>query len=413
MTNKIDEIKNRILCGDALEELKKFPNECVDMIITSPPYWGLRDYGVKGQIGLEPTLEEYLEKILGITKELKRVLKKSGVMFWNHGDAYCSSPPGNKFNDKHEVGDGLYGRLIDRNGMLDKNAKQIIFKKATDNERLYAGAEGRLKGGGISGVKQKCLMLQNWRLIIRMIDAQGWILRNTIVWHKPNHMPSSVKDRFANSYEPVFMLVKSKRYYFDLDAVREPITTFENRLMGIDREKDYPSAKRNKFSFNYRVRDAKKKSEQCPQFKASKKEIENYTKIPQDQAESFESPRAWKNKWHPEKYGKNDPQGARRGRIVPDGQVSANPAGKNPGDVWTIATQPFIEAHFATFPEKLLIKPIKAGCPPKGIVLDPFCGSGTSALVAQKLGRNYIGIEISEEYCKIAEKRLSQNYFKF
>ena len=187
---------NQIICGDALEVLKTFPDESVNLIVTSPPYWGLRDYGVEGQIGLEPTLEEYLEKMLKITKELKRVLKKTGVMFWNMGDNYSTTPPGNK-ND-----------FFSHSG-LNKGARAQVNK--VDNPIKYK-----------TKIPQKCMCLQNYRLILRMIDEQGWILRNIIIWHKPNHMPSSVKDRFTNAYEPVFMLVKNKRYYFDLDAVRVP-----------------------------------------------------------------------------------------------------------------------------------------------------------------------------------------------
>ena len=173
---------NQIIQGDTLKVLKTWPDDLVDTIITSPPYWGLRDYGVKGQIGLEPTLDEFIEKNLAITKELQRVLKPTGVMYWNHGDCYGGN------NSRASQG-GRAGFGTPREG---------TFKRAA----------------------AKCLAMQNYRLIFKMIDHQGWILRNTIIWHEPNHMPSSVKDRFANSYEPVFMLVKKKKYWFDLDAVR-------------------------------------------------------------------------------------------------------------------------------------------------------------------------------------------------
>lgn len=305
----------------------------------------MRDYGVEGQIGLEPTLDEYLNKLLAITGELKRVLKPTGVMFWNHGDCYSAS--------------------------------------------------------GGAGLQAKCMVVQNYRLILQMIGQQGWILRNTIVWHKPNHMPSSVKDRFANSYEPVFMLVKKKKYWFDLDAVR----------------------------------------------------------VKQKEA-TFERAKYGEGKWN-----------------VKD--MTVNSSGKNPGDVWKIPTQPFPEAHFATFPEKLVLPMIKSSCPKQickkcekareritrredkytpvgvgskkgekrqrgngyyrpnsketggmplslrqtigwtncgcnagwrsGVVLDPFMGAGTTAAVANKLKRDWIGIELSEEYIKIAKKRIKAN----
>ena len=184
----LEGFKNKIICGDTLTELKKLPNEFVDCIITSPPYWGLRDYGIEGQIGLEPTLEKYLGKLLKITAELKRVLKPSGVMFWNHGDSYGGSNCGK--NDYRN----------------NKSLQRDIYQKPSTQAKL----------------SPKCLVLQNYRLVLRMIDEQGWILRNTIIWHKPNHLPESVKDRFTKSYEPVFMLVKNKKYYFNLDAVRKP-----------------------------------------------------------------------------------------------------------------------------------------------------------------------------------------------
>ena len=180
----------------------------------------VRDYGVEGQVGLEPTLSEFLEKMLNITKELKRVLKKTGVMFWNHGDNYSASGKG--MNPTNEpTGKQVY---VMKN--IDRNCKHCgkSFKGNPMQNFCSAQCSGvdntpRSEKGLI---QPKCLCLQNYRLILRMIDEQGWILRNSIIWNKPNHMPSSVKDRFSNSYEPVFMLTKNKKYWFDLDAVRVP-----------------------------------------------------------------------------------------------------------------------------------------------------------------------------------------------
>jgi len=414
---------NKVICGNVLDELRKFPSDCIDTIITSPPYWGLRDYGEDtktiwggdekcehqfniiadtlrkatpgdkpssksiiaihrsnkenrpgkpsefcskcgawfGQLGLEPTLDLYINHLLQITAELKRVLKKSGVLWWNHGDCYGGSGMGLSYA----------GHTKGPKSILSDNLLNAMPKVAH-----------------VRGKYNKCLLLQNWRLILKMIDEQGWILRNTIIWNKPNAMPSSVKDRFANKYEPVFFLTKSQKYFFDLDAVRIPAKTNENRPL-------------RKESFNYRVRDSQKKSEQCPQFKATKEEIERYkkgqTSIPQAQAESFGSPRA--RYWRKQKF------------ITPDQEGAFHLLGKNPGDVWTIATQPcpkeYRGVHFATFPEKLVEPMILAGCPKEGIVLDPFCGLGTTCVVAKRLNRNYIGIEISKEYAKLAEKRIN------
>jgi len=293
---------NHIYQGDTLAVLKTFPPDCIDTVITSPPYWGLRDYGVDGQIGLEKTIEEYLDKMLDITQELQRMLKPTGVMFWNHGDSYASQG-----NEKSRwAGDGKISKSYMGRAMC-------------------------------STIQAKCLMLQNYRLILKMIDEQGWILRNSIIWHKPNAMPSSVKDRFSNSYEPVFMLVKKKKYWFDLDAVRVAHTSL-NKPPG-NKQKD----------------------------REDKKMTRN-----------------------------------------PTAKQAFSPAGKNPSDLWKIATHPFPEAHFATFPPKLIEPMIKAGCPKKGVVLDPFMGAGTTGMVAKELGRNYIGTELSKEYIKIAEARIKK-----
>ena len=409
-------------------------------LLRRPIIDGLRNYGVDGQIGLEPTLDEYLEKLLKITAELKRVLKPTGILFWNHGDCYG----------------GMQGKFA---GWPDSKTKADIPRHKKPKQY------------------QKCLMLQNWRLILEMIDTQGWILRNVLIWHKPNHMPSSVKDRFANAYEPVFMLVKNKKYYFDLDAVRVPHTVCgvtDKRPMGILRQKLYPNSGYNKsddphlaqYKFNYRVRDAEKKSEQCPQFKATKEEIERYKK-------------EWEMPYHPS----GDPTiHGQRLPPQPNQEGAFHPLGKNPGDLWQIPTQPAPPEvrgkFFAMFPEKLVEPMILAGCPefvckkcgkPRekvfethnpegitgrkgkpmvvngkvdlskegkriekghnstvyysgkfigwtdcgcnagfepGIVLDPFMGSGTTAVVAKKLGRDYIGIELNSEYVSLARERL-------
>src|SRR3990167_4249257 len=162
---QIDDIKNTILCGDALLELQKIPTESIDAIVTSPPYYGLRDYGVEGQIGLEKTLGEYLGNMLSITAELKRVLKKTGTMWWNHGDSYGTKSGGTQ-------------QLVDCE-------KSTQYGQIKYNSEKFAVSQDRDKG-----VPEKSLLLQAHRLAIRMIDEQAWILRNQIIWHKPNVMPS-------------------------------------------------------------------------------------------------------------------------------------------------------------------------------------------------------------------------------
>lgn len=185
---------NKIFCENCLDTLKRMNNDSVDCVITSPPYWGLRDYGVEGQIGLEPSLEEYIEKLFLIMKELKRVLKPTGVIFWNHGDSYGGSGMGLSYSI-HTKG---------KNSILPDNLNYLP------------------KVAHTRGKYNKSMLMQNYRLILRCIDELGLVLRNIIIWHKPNGMPASVKDRFANKYEPVFMMVKSKKYWFDLDSIRKP-----------------------------------------------------------------------------------------------------------------------------------------------------------------------------------------------
>lgn len=311
---------NHIYQGDSLEMLKTMPDQAIDCIITSPPYFGLRDYQVDGQIGLENSVEEYLEKLLFITNELKRILKKTGSMFWNHGDCYGGSGCG-KSDYREEFS------LSRPEHYSDKPNPQL---KLTP----------------------KCLVMQNYQLVLRMIDEQGWILRNQIVWQKPNAMPESVKDRFANAWEPIFVLTKSGRYFFDLDHVRIESKT--------------PAVK-----FNLRVPDSQRGYKKSGQYRASEKEQESY-------------------------HGQS---------------IQPRDNGKNPGDVWSVLTRGFPQAHFATFPEKLIAPMIAAGCPEGGIVLDPFMGSGTTGLVAKKLGRRYVGIELNPDYVVMAKRRMSQMTF--
>lgn len=304
--------------GSCLEELKKMKDESVDCIITSPPYYGLRDYGVDGQIGLEPSLNEYLEKMLQITAELKRVLKKEGTMWWNHGDSY-SRPAG-------KGGSG------------------------TPDPR-YSRGQGYVGNDTSKYYPEKSLILQAHRLAIRMVDEQGWILRNQIIWHKPNVMPQSVRDRFTVDFEPVFFFSKSKKYWFE--------TQYEPRTVS-----DEAALKKLKVS------------------KVTKKIF----------GTTLQQGANWKQ------------GGLAEYKITHEPYV--NPLGRNKRTVWKIPTKPFKEAHFATFPEALVEPMIKAGCPPNGIVLDPFAGAGTTCLVARKLGRDFIGIELNSQYIEIAKRRL-------
>ena len=295
---------NKILCGDSLTELKKLPAESIDCVMTSPPYWALRDYGIEGQLGLEPTFEEYIKNLCDIFDEVKRVLKKSGTCWINLGDTYSGNKEGKT--------DNIVSNYL-------KDTTKNIHKK-------------------VNGVSEKSLCNIPARFSIEM-QNRGWILRNVIIWHKPNCIPSSVKDRFTVDFEYLFFFVKNKKYFFETQY--EPVK--EESLI------------RAEYKLN-------------------------------------QTDYAWKavNVQNLEKMGS---------RIV-------NPLGRNKRTVWSICTQPFTEAHFAVYPEELCKTPIKAGCPESGIVLDIFSGAGTTALVALKNNRRFIGIELSPKYIEIAMNRL-------
>jgi len=361
---------NEIHCGDAAKILKEFPNESVDCIITSPPYYGLRDYGTEGQIGNEKTFDEYLDKILQITAELKRVLKKTGTLWWNHGDSYGGSGMG--------VGTKIY-------------------KESYQHEKRPETERGNTK----------CLMLQAHRLAIRMIDEQGWILRNQIIWHKPNCMPASVKDRFTVDFEPILFFTKSKKYWFDQqkEALADPTrTNFTSGRRTFGKNKDRNDNDMGERSKNYSFPDGRNKrcvwkintkpypeahfavfpeelceipiKAGCPEFicnkcgKAREKIIETKT------LERYELPKDNPN-YRPSRYDKDTPykgQGMRYAETIEKGLTDC---GCNAG--WK-----------------------------NGIVLDPFIGSGTTAIVAERLGRKWIGIELNPEYKKLAESRFNQ-----
>jgi site-specific DNA-methyltransferase (cytosine-N4-specific) len=355
---------NQVICGDTLETLKTFPVESIDCIITSPPYYGLRDYGIEGQIGLEKTPEEYLDKLREIMIEIKRVLKKTGTIWWNMGDTYGSH----------------------RSGEADFTASK--FGESTERQPTLG--------------KEKCLLMIPERFALMCIDL-GFILRNKIIWYKPNAMPSSVKDRFSNCWEYLFLFSKSKKYYFDLDAVRERHKWISKKGKRIGSDTIGQGSKLIKHDLAV---GRKFGSYSDP---LHTKSLNPLGKNPGDVIT------------YNTKYEENLPQGkSMADRIAIRRKLFGfnhehtldHPLGRNPGDVigdfWEITTQPFKEAHFAVFPEKLCERPILAGCPKSGIVLDPFCGSGTALVVAKRLGRNFIGIDIKPEYCEMTRKRLEK-----
>jgi DNA modification methylase len=323
-----DDFINKIIQGDALKILRQIPDEVVDTIITSPPYWGLRDYGVKGQIGLEKTPEEYVEKLVNIFREARRVLRKSGTLWLNLGDTYYGGGFGYSDETDEEFAE-KYPKQATNRGTVSIETRNKLYKIRSFKHPV---------------LKPKDLVGIPWRVAFAL-QQDGWYLRQDIIWAKPNPMPESVKDRCTKSHEYIFLLSKSLKYYFDNKAIAEPLS--EDTL------------KRVQYAFNpYKgnIQGAVKSNDQ---------------------------------------------------KIFQQHVLSGKKKTRNKRDVWWITTKPFRGAHFATFPENLVEPMILVGCPKDGIVLDPFIGSGTTAVVAKKLGRNYIGIELNPKYVQLAEARIN------
>ncbi|WP_197705456.1 DNA-methyltransferase [Dolichospermum compactum] len=275
---------NFLINGEALKSLKKLPNSLVQTVITSPPYYGQRDYCTEEQIGIEENPDEYINRLLEIFDEVKRVLKEDGTLWINLGDKYID--------------------------------------------------------GSLAGLP--------WKLALALKE-RGWILRSDIIWYKPNAMPSSVKNRPTTDHEYMFLFAKSSKYYYDADAIREPHVTFsENSKMRGGRNhlgKKGGTPEQGKNSGNSNLHNGR-----------------------------------WDQAFHPK--------------------------GRNKRTVWEVPLSKFRDAHFAVFPEQLIEPCILAGSSEGGIVLDPFFGAGTVGLVSMKKARKFIGIELNEDYCKIATKRI-------
>lgn len=302
-----------ILEGDAAEKLKTLDDESVHTCVTSPPYFGLRDYGIAGQIGLEQNPEEYVEKLVRVFREVRRVLRNDGTLWLNIGDSY-----------------------------------------AGDRKLMPAKA---------AGFKPKDLIGIPWMLAFAL-RTDGWYLRQDIIWQKTNCMPESVRDRCTKSHEYIFLLSKRPRYYFNAEAISEPIadSSIKRCSQNIDAQK---GSDRQPGKTNGNMKAA------LPRFGGSK--------YGDDTREEFRT-----------KSG---------AEYIPSLK-------RNKRDVWAISTGGFKGAHFAVFPEKLVEPCILAGCPAGGTVLDPFAGSGTTGVVAKKLGRKFVGAELNPEYREMAVARI-------
>ena len=372
-----------VTTGDCLEVLRSLPDGSVDCCVTSPPYWGLRDYGVDGQLGLEPTPDAYVASMVGIFREVRRVLADHGTLWLNLGDSYTS-------------------------GGRDGHGTRVGYKQQTN--RGMNGDADPVRPGQPDGLKPKDLVGIPW-MVAFALRADGWYLRSDIIWAKPNPMPESVTDRPTKAHEYIFLLSKAERYYYDADAVRE---AYSESSLG---------------RYEYPMQDTGKR------------------------------------------IGGRQPG---KGYEAENADIQPNPAGRNRRTVWTVTTEPFPEAHFATYPTALVEPCIRAGCPLQvcaecgkpwqrvveasgesnhggyrkradapgaevsatsvfrtgritekrttgfaptcscdagtrpGTVLDPFTGSGTTGLVAVREGRSFVGIELNPEYADMARRRIGQ-----
>lgn len=332
--------KSRIVTGDALSVLRQISDNCIDCCVTSPPYFGLRDYGMDRQIGLEESPQQYIEKMVEIFREVRRTLCADGTLWLNIGDSYAGSGKGRNADGRYNNKTSSKESAGQRNGKI-------------------------LKTPILGECKRKDLIGIPWMLAFAL-RKDGWYLRQDIIWNKPNAMPESVKDRCTKSHEYIFLLAKSDRYYFDYSAIRESAVGFDNRSSA--GSKGTAAANQHRKKGN---------------------------------AKTFRGSGVYTN--HSSFNNSADTERESHGN-------SENETGfRNRRSVWNVATQGYVKAHFATFPEKLIEPCILAGCRPGGIVLDPFIGSGTTAIVAKKNGRDFIGIDINPDYTEISRKRIEEN----
>lgn len=307
----------QILVGDTRAVLKTLPVESVNCVVTSPPYWGLRDYGHDGQIGLEKTPEAYVSELVAVFRDVRRVLRADGTVWLNLGDSYglggMSNPSG-----RSTLGGGK-----------DRGASGYSISRTVP-----------------SGLKPKDLVGIPWRVAFAL-QSDGWYLRSDIIWAKPNPMPESVTDRPTKAHEYVFLLTKSARYWYDAKAIADAVSGWSLAALssGWTRRTDYGTE---------------------------------------------------------DVSGRNAAGQPYADRVNADGT-------RNARTVWSIATQPFSGAHFATMPPALAERCIKAGCPEAGTVLDPFGGAGTTGLVADRLGRNAVLVELNPAYADMARKRIADD----
>ena len=345
-----------VINGNALQI--PLADKSVNMVVTSPPYYGLRNYNVDGQIGLEESMQDYINNIVLVFREVWRVMKDDGTLWLNLGDSYAGNNSQASNNGRAGFG----------------NPREKVVNRTGD------------------GLKSKDLIGIPWRVAFAL-QADGWYLRSDIIWHKPNPMPESVKDRPTKSHEYLFLLSKSERYYYDYESILEVATGFDGRkdtmFKGSEKYKDSGQtfAADGHERWSNKIRGFKTK-DQLSDNQHHGQDIKNYG----ISGSGF--------KGHSGNYDTN-------GNLLSHQLENGIPA-RNKRSVWSVPTKPYKGAHFATFPQDLIIPCIQAGSKPGGLVLDPFNGSGTTGEVCARYGRNYVGVELNREYIGLTNERLMQ-----
>lgn len=350
---------NQCFHGDCRDVMRDLISNGIKVkcIVTSPPYWGLRDYGVSGQLGLEATIHEFIENMADVFSLCWDLLEDDGTLWLNMGDCYATGAG----SVNTSPGGGTQGERFKGIRGADKIATRGPM---TQPNRMRQ-----------PGLKPKDLVGQPWRLAFALQDA-GWYLRSDIIWHKPNPMPESVRDRPTKAHEYLFLMTKSERYYFDQDSIKEPASWGSTPTgVGFGHGSDSDDRSRAR----------------------------------------IKTPDGWDTSKGA--HGTIHRDGRENGKVrdsVKRGGFSGKTGGdafrcitnmRNKRSVWTVSTQAFSDAHFATFPEALIEPCILAGTKPGDVVFDPFMGSGTTARVAQRLGRNWLGAELNQEYINIQFQR--------
>ena len=379
----------KILEGNVLETLKDVPACSVQCAVTSPPYYGLRDYGVEGQIGLEATPELYVENLVAVFREVRRVLKDDGTLWLNLGDSYAGSW-------------GNYGGQNRGKGKQREitNGSQVEQKAYEGKEHWKPPTANNLG----NGIKPKDLIGIPW-MVAFALRADGWYLRSEIIWAKPNPMPESVKDRPTKSHEQIFLFSKSPDYFYDYEAILEIATGYDGRkdtmMKGSKKYKDGEYlANGNANSLSVKGRERWKNT--MP--KNLQADGQQPNTMHKNRAKGLGEPQGYglSGKGFKGHSGNLDSEGNPLGH-----DIDGVPA-RNKRDVWFVSTKPYKEAHFATFPVDLIEPCILAGSKEGDTVLDPFNGSGTTGEVSIKHHRLYIGCELNPKYVKLTHRRLSQ-----